>query len=317
MIKYISSILNSKSTNTVAFKYLLFFAIIIFFFLIYKLTKKPDQIHEGFDQKEPFVLKRDSEVYDDFYVEVYDELNETKERTNWEVLQTIKMTNPTRQNSVFLDVGSGTGSLVNNLTKRGYYAYGIDSAKAMIEYSEIKYPDINVKCQNVQDSMAFEKNTFTHVLCTNFTIYQIKDKNAFFKNCYFWMMPNGYLILHLVDKSKFNSISPLRKSEIEWKPLFKSENPRVTDTIANFDDFQYRKKFNFTKYSPNIVSFTETFTDKVTNNVRQNEQTYYMEEVDDILQMASKSGFIIQGKVDMKSCNGDENQFLFILERQL
>jgi len=314
MIKYILSILDSKGPNTVALKYLVFITIIVLLYLLYKLTKKPEQKQEGFQQKESFVLKRDQSIYDDFYVEVYDELNETKERTNWEVLQTIKMTQPTRKNSVFLDVGSGTGSLVNNLVSRGFYAYGIDSSKTMTEYSEKKHPNIEVKCENVQDAMTFEKNTFTHITCTNFTIYQIQDKASFFKNCYFWMMPNAYLILHLVDKAKFSAISPLRKAEIRWMPFFKTEKPRVTDTIAEFDDFQYRKTY---KFNNTTTTFTETFTDKATQHVRQNEQTLYMEDIDDILKMASRCGFVLHGKVDMNSFNGDENQFLYILERQL
>jgi ubiquinone/menaquinone biosynthesis C-methylase UbiE len=306
--------LNSKGTNTLALKYLVFLSIIVLLYLLYKLTKRPDVKQEGFQQKEPFVLKRDHEIYDDFYIDVYDELNETKERTNWEVMQTIKMTQPTVKNSVFLDVGSGTGSLVNNLVTRGFHAYGIDSSKAMSDYSEKKYPKIEVKCENVQDAMSFEKNTFTHITCTNFTIYQLQDKIAFFKNCYFWMMPNGYLILHLVDKSKFNAKSPLRKSEINWMPFFKSEKPRVTDTITHFDDFQYRKMYKFTNHS---TTFVETFVDKSTQNVRQNEQTLYMEEIDDILQIASRCGFVLQGKANMSTFNDDENQFLYILERQL
>jgi ubiquinone/menaquinone biosynthesis C-methylase UbiE len=315
MIKYVSSILNSKGPNSVALKYLVFFALIVLIILLYKTVVPVKPKQEGFDQAEPFVLKRDHGIYDDFYTEVYDELNETKDRTNWEVMETIKMTNPTQRNSVFLDVGSGTGALVNNLVKRGYRAYGIDSAKSMVSYSEKKYPDIDVKCENVKDSMTFDRSTFTHITCTNFTIYQIQDKAAFFKNCYFWMVPNAYLILHLVDRSKFSAISPLRKSEIQWMPFFKQSKPRVTDKVVDFDDFHYRKTYKFSN-GP-IVTFTETFTDKGSNHVRQNEQTLYMEDINDIVQMASRSGFIVHGKVDMKPYNGDENQFLYVLERQL
>ena len=318
MIKYISSILDSKGPNSLALKYLIFFAIIVVLILLYKVTKKPEPstTQEGFDQAEPFVLKREETVYDDFYVDVYDELNETKDRTKWELAETILMTHPTQRNSVFLDVGSGTGSLLNNLVNQGYRAYGIDSAKSMVDYAEKKYPNIEVKCENVKDAMAFDKNTFTHIMCTNFTFYQLQDKATFFKNCYFWMMPNGYLIIHLVERSKFNAISPLRYNEINWMPLFKTAKPRVTNITAEFDDFRYNKNYKFSNANP-TVTFTETFTDKVTNHVRQNEQTLYIEDIAEIINMASRSGFIVHGKVDMKSCNGDDNQFLYIFERQL
>ena len=36
-----------------------------------------------------------------------------------------------------------------------------------------------------------------------------------------------------------------------------------------------------------------------------------------ILGIATNNGFIKHGKIDMKVCNGDENQYLYILERPL
>jgi hypothetical protein len=42
-----------------------------------------------------------------------------------------------------------------------------------------------------------------------------------------------------------------------------------------------------------------------------------MENIDDILKIASNSGFVIHAKTNMKSCNGDENQFIYVFERTL
>jgi hypothetical protein len=63
------------------------------------------------------------------------------------------------------------------------------------------------------------------------------------------------------------------------------------------------------------MTFTETFVDKKTKHIRQNEQTLYMDTIENIEKMASSAGFIFHGKVNMKKCsNGDENQYLYILE---
>jgi len=43
----------------------------------------------------------------------------------------------------------------------------------------------------------------------------------------------------------------------------------------------------------------------------------YMEKLDTILKLATDNGFILHGKVNMKNSNGDENQYLYILERSL
>jgi ubiquinone/menaquinone biosynthesis C-methylase UbiE len=317
MIKYILEILNAKGNDTVVLKYLVFLAIIVFVYLLYKYILRQrssiiDNQAEGFSQEQPFVLKIDKQVYDEFYVDVYDEIYSTEKNSNWLIEQIIKMTEPNKE-SIMLDIGSGTGKLMNTLKKMEYNIYGVDNSRAMVEYSEKKYPAIEVKYGDTLDPMLFENLSFTHILCVNFTIYQIQDKKLLLRNFYNWLKPNTYLILHLVDPDNFSSIAPLQ-NKIQWMPFFKSEKPRTTDSISEFDDYKYKQSFSSNK-TTNITKLTETFTNKENNHIRQNEQTLYMEPVDHILTMASSEGFILHGKVDMNSCNGDKYQYLYILER--
>jgi len=273
---------------------------------------------EGFTQNEPFVLKQNDAIYDNFYVEVYDGITETEKRGQTYLKKIIDMTQPTVNNSIFLDIGSGTGYVVNELRDAGFKAYGIDKSEAMVEYANKKYPEWVTKQGDVMDSMYFEKSTFTHVLCTYFTIYQIEDKTTFFKNCYFWMKPNGYLILHLVDREKFDTIMPVGKPLLLNSPQ-KYADKRITDTIVEFDDFQYNSsyKFNTNKDKKTTVVLNETFTDKHSKNIRQNEQTLYMKDTKTILNIATSAGFIMHGKADLGNEIGDEHQFIYILERTL
>jgi hypothetical protein len=57
----------------------------------------------------------------------------------------------------------------------------------------------------------------------------------------------------------------------------------------------------------------ETFTDKTTQKIRQNEQYMYMENRDTILTMAKLAGFIVRGYAD--KYNGEDYQYLYVLER--
>jgi len=318
MIKYLNTILDAKGYDTVVLKYLVFLTIIVIIYLFYWYTKsniRPANMSEGFSQEQPFVLKTNEQVYDNFYAEVYDELHCTKKRLHWTVEQILKMTEPTPKNSIILDVGSGTGKLVNKLCRMGFSTYGVAKSKEMVEHSEKTYPEIHITLGNVSDPMLFENSTFTHIICTQFTIYQIKDKKTFFRNFYHWLKPNAYLILHLVDDKKFSAISPLKDDEVQWKPFYKTEPPRQTDNIAEFEDFQYKQSYKST--DSKTITYTETFTDKQNNHIRQNEQTLFMENVDEILALANKEGFILHGKVDMTECNGDKHQYLYLLERQM
>lgn len=312
MIKYIYNIIKSDNPNLIILKTLLLIAIIYLFIYLYKISAPPNQEKEGFTQSEPFVFKQDKEIYDDFYAEVYEGINNREKICQKELFEVIKMTEPTTRNSVFLDIGSGTGSTVNELNNAGYKAYGVDSSESMVEYAETKYPKLSITCADVKDPMLFEKSIFTHLLCTDFTIYHFQDKNAFFKNCYYWLKGNGYLVLHLVDKNKF----AMKKFEDNISKMPEFKQIREMETEANFEDYKYKAKCEFVKDSKQVL-FKEYFVDKATSHIRENEQTYYMEEINDILDLAKRSGFILHGKVDMRDCNGDKNQYLYVLERTL
>lgn len=335
------TIILSNNPNLFFLKLVVILGIILACILIYKITAPPQSSPfgkvEGFTQKEPFVLKRGQDAFDEFYTEVYDELYDVHLRGQNELVQVLKNTEPSTRESVFLDVGSGTGYVVNQLAEAGYEAYGIDKSQAMIDFSEQKYPEAEYKCGDVLDSMAFNSATFTHILCTNFTFYLMKDQRTFLQNCYFWLKPNAYLILHLVDYDKFNIYCPNAKAPLANFPTL-NKPPRLTDTMAQFYDYRYNASYRFpsgqsldqgTGQGLKEVLYNETFTDNETKHVRQNEYSLYMATIDSTLEMITKIGFMVKGKMNMakvqKSKNAnqianpyaDENQYLYILERPM
>jgi SAM-dependent methyltransferase len=239
-----------------------------------------------------------------------------EKRSSFEINTVIQMTQPT-QDSVFLDVGSGTGHLVAALEYEGYRVYGIDKSPAMVERCEKSFPNSEIVCKDVLDTMAFEHNTFSHILCTGMTIYEIQDKEAFFKNCYYWLLPNGYLILHLVHRDKFNTIVPAAQTAfLQTNTGSKKQGEdRITKTNIDFPGFSYFSEYIFPK-SDSTVLFTEKFSNS-NGNIRQNEQTLYMDSIDSILKIAIRRGFIVHSKMNMSKANGDENQYLYVLERAM
>ena len=333
MFKYISTVVTSTNPNLILSKITIILAIILVLFWLHKLSAPPNEKHqEGFTQKEAFILKQNQDVYDNFYAEVYDGLNDTKNRCQKELMKIVNMTEPTTKHSVFLDVGSGTGHMINELHEAGYTAYGIDKSPDMVEYAEQVNPAAEFKLGDVMDPMAFDKSTFSHILCSNFTLYLFEDKMTFFRNCYYWMIPNGYLIVHLVEPNKFDMSVP------KGNPVYNlfaqpssSSNKRIIEANVDFYDFNYSASYKFPEDSSrplnctaaNCVTFKETFVDRHTKHVRQNEQKLYMNKIDDVLNMASRAGFIFHGKSNMKDCGrsnelpGDENQYIYIFERPL
>lgn len=295
------------------FKVLLFVIILMFIYLFYKKLF-PIREPEGFSQNEKFLVKYNNHIYDDFYVENYDDINETKKRLRIELVTIVETTNADEENSVFLDIGSGTGFAVKELEDLGYNAFGVDQSETMISYSEKKYPNSNYKCGDVKEPMLFERNSFTHVLCLYYTIYQFKDKNTFFSNCYYWLQPGGYLIIHLVDPDKFDMAIPSSKNIIFGSPKIIGDE-RNKDSIVDFTNFTYKSSWK--KSIGKDVILTETIKNKNNNNIRQNEQTLYMEKIQDILSLAVNNGFTVKSVINIKSSTMDSNQYLYFFERLL
>lgn len=271
----------------------------------------PKTSSEGFQQNGNFVVKTNGDIYDIFYAEYYDTLHKPDIRSNLEVNNIIRMTQPSKEYSCFLDLGSGTGSLINQLNNYGYRAYGIDKSIDMVDYSQKIHPEIQVERGDVLETLLFEKGTFTHIICNYFTIYHFKDKIQLFRNCYQWITPGGYLILHLVDPNRFDTIIPAGKPLNIASPQ-KYTDHQVLETYIEFDNFNYKSK-----YDPSSFSLFETFTENITGQVRQNENQLHMTSKEIILGIANIVGFILHGQMNYETITGDPYQYLVVLERPM
>ena len=289
-------------------KILIFIALLLISIVFFKSIEIPKFGLEGFQSQEKFLFKSGDEVYDDFYVNIYDYLVFNNIKNSYEIGEIVNKTSAD-ETSVILDVGCGTGHHVDLLSQQNLKVVGIDISPSMIQKAKENFPGKDFSVGNALDSTQFNYNVFTHILCLYFTIYYFPDKKQFFDNCMDWLMPGGYLIVHLVDRENFDPILP------PGNPLYivspqKYAKERITTTKVTFNDFVYNSDFKFDK-STNIATFDEKF--KFNNgNVRKQEQKLYMEDTQDILTIAQQSGFILQGKIDLVSCAYD-SQYLYIL----
>jgi ubiquinone/menaquinone biosynthesis C-methylase UbiE len=280
--------------------------------LVYHIYKISTPKVEGFAQIEKFVLKQENKSYDDFYAKIYDSIHLPESRVEKELVQILNTTSA-NENSVFLDVGCGTGCATNELVKSDHTVFGVDKSSAMVNAAKSKYGDkLPVKQGDVCEPMLYDPKTFSHILCLYFTIYEIQDKPVFFTNCRYWLKNGGQLILHLVDKKKFNTVVPAGNPALVDNPQ-KYVKDRITKTNIDFGDFKYQAKYDIPE-TCNNAEFCETFTDLATQNKRQNNRTLYMEEASDIIKMAQRCGFSLQGRIDMGTVVNDEYQYLYILE---
>lgn len=289
---------------------------IVLFYLFYIKFWKPPARVEGFQQLDRFILKSNSDIYDDFYGEIYDQLMLPKQRVEYESDKLIQTMMPPKETSVMLDVGSGTGEFVNHLTDLGYRAYGVDKSDAMIDAAKSKYDDIQIKKADVIDPMCYDMSLFTHIFCLDSTVYEIENKSRFFYNSHGWLQSGGYFIVHLVDKDRFQPIVPAAAAAAAAAATTRQ---RVLNTEINFPDFTYKSEYlaaTAAEETKCTMCHRETFVDKTTQNVRQNEKTLYMEPIEDTLQKILSAGFTAKGFFTLEDGpTRDKHQKIYIFER--
>ena len=308
LVKNIRQLIKKFTKSSLWFKMTV---VVLFILLLLVITNKYKPTKENFIQKKKFEMKVGPEIYDKFYASIYNDLVYDKVKNEYEVGEILNATHPTNQ-SLILDIGSGTGQHVAALNDAGYPTVGLDLSPSMVGIAKKKYPNLKFKQGSALEFMLYPADSFTHILCLYFTIYYIKDKNRFIKNCFDWLKPGGYFVLHLVNRDKFdpilNTADPLQLVSAQ-----RYAKKRITNSLIKFKDFKYRGDFKLNKKN-NTATFEEIFKDDKTKHIRQNIHKMYMHTQKHILSIAKENGFILLGKIDMVPVQY-EYQYLYILQK--
>jgi len=286
---------------------LLFFVASILILIVFFKSIIPIKEGMALQQQDKFLFKEGENIYDDFYVDIYDHLVYNTIKNDYEIGRLFNDASLV-STSIIADIGCGTGHHVANLSAKNLNVIGIDISPSMIKKAKEEYPSYNFRLGNALDNGLFKMNSLTHILCLYFTIYYFKDKRYFFDNCMDWLMPGGYLIVHLVDRETFDPILP------PGNPLYivspqKYAKERITKTKITFNDFVYSSNFNLDKNN-DMATFDEKFVFN-DGKIRKQQQKLYMEDTSTIINNAQECGFILQGKIDLVKC-AYENQYLYI-----
>ena len=308
--KAFNNTIKSLKKMDMCMRLCLILAILALIIILYNKIPIIENFETSLQPQEKYEMKENNDIYDDFYVSIYDQLVYSDTKNNYEI-SALQDKAFLSEKSILLDVGSGTGRHCSSIEKNiGCSCTGIDNSEAMVTKAKENSPNSKFVKGNVLNTMSFQGNTFTHITVFYFTIYYIKDKLQFFKNAYHWLKPGGYLIIHLVNKYKFDPIIPAGDPLILVSAQ-KYAKKRITNTSVKFDQFNY--KANFDLVDKNKAYFDEKFIFS-NNNVRHNKHVLWMDDQNKILGLAKDIGFILNAKIDLTNCQY-ERQFLYILQK--
>ena len=308
ILKTIKSLGSAYNKCSLWCKVLIFICLLLLVVLSFK-GMKSNKFIEGFEQQDKFLIKSGSDVYDDFYADVYDYLVFNNLKDDYEIGWIVNNASPSSESKI-LDIGCGTGHHVASLGSKGLDVIGVDISPSMVKKAKKNFPDYKFEVADALDGNSFQPDSFTHILCMYFTIYYFKDKTQFFQNCFRWLMPGGYLIVHLVDRDRFDPILPPGNPLLYVSPQ-RYAKERITSTKVKFTDFSYSADFQFDKQNDKAL-FVEKFKNDSDGKVRKNEHMLYMPDAQEILDEAQSCGFIIDAKADLLQCQY-EYQYLYIL----
>ena len=305
MNKLFKSLVSAYNKCSLWCKILMFISLLLLLVLVFKGF---DKKREGFEQMDQFLIKSGSDIYDDFYSDIYDYLVFNNLKDDYEVGYIMNSASPSSQSKI-LDIGCGTGHHVSSLGAKGLDVLGIDISPSMIKKAKTNFPDYKFLLGDALNNQLFESNSFTHILCMYFTIYYFKDKAQFFNNCFKWLMPGGYLIVHLVERDHFDPILPPGNPLLYISPQ-RYAKERITSTKVKFTDFSYSANFQLDDANDKAL-FVEKFKNDSDGKVRKNEHTLYMPDIQQIVDEAQACGFIVESKADLLQCQY-EYQYLYI-----
>lgn len=173
-------------------------------------------------------------MFYDYVSEIYDEVFPVN---NLEVNFFINLLNETK-NPSFLDIGCGTGNLVIEIAKKGFYSVGIDLNSKMIESARNKsffLKNLKFQTLNMLDiSKKFSDKKFDVISCLGNTIVHlnnIEEINFFVNSVKKILNTNGYFVIQMINydyilKNKIKRLPDIKYNQTVFERYYEYE----TDT---------------------------------------------------------------------------------------
>jgi len=250
-------------------------------------------------------------IYNKFYVSIYDQLFMEGNRLKFEVDRTASYTKMDKK-SVVLDIGSGTGHHLRAFHQIAGETTGVEMSREMAKKSQENYPYIKINYGNALNNLMYPEGSFTHITMYYYTIYYFKDKYGILTNVYKWLRPGGYFVVHLVNRKMFDPVVGLSNPFVFVNPQ-KYAKKRITRSKIYFNDVEYSSIYDLDDKA-DTATFDEILKHKHTQNIVQNTHTVHMPSLKRIVKQAENIGFKVNKVLHMSPIQYEYN-YLYIFQK--
>ena len=127
--------------------------VILLIYLIYNFVFKKN--YEGFiEEKKSFLRHSDSDIYDDFYANIYDKILFNSDKNDFEISYIFQNSS---KKGLVLDIGCGTGHHVKKISDLNIKTIGVDNSLSMIKKAQKNYPDLILQHGSILIGKSHEK----------------------------------------------------------------------------------------------------------------------------------------------------------------
>lgn len=130
-------------------------------------------------------------------------------------LEFLGQTNLLEPDDKILEIGCGIGTIVFELSKKGYNIIGIDISREAVAYGIKKYGDIHLEVQPAE-ALSYENESFDVVL--SFDLFEhIARIDKHLSEVYRVLRPDGYYLFETPNKYSNIVYETLSKKSLKWR----------------------------------------------------------------------------------------------------
>ena len=258
--------------------------------------------HRRYEFYDNFVLNKDDKLYiklqelvfneNHIYKQDIDLFNKYGEFSKWNSIRV-------------LDAGTGFGrhyhELPNNIEK-----IGVDKENLYLERAEIKNPEGKFILGKLENNKLFNKQSFSHILCTMDTIYNNRpneEMNHIISNFRYWLKDNGVLAIHI-----YENLENLDPSPREFSMAYEDKD-KLKHSLTYFDNFTHDAVFK--NIGKNLYEYIEKYILKSGNTIKRKRELHIIPK-ETIMKKLLSNNFKLYHK---ESLPGIDDYSLYFLKK--